>query len=706
MLLFLPTPRLLNAFVYSRYALVVVCLYLFSGVPNQVWAHDSEPEGGPFACQLEGARGINPALFPNKAMPLPDHRQEQYDVNHYNLTLQINFDETLLDGTVNIYFTVGEQPLEQFVLDFRDNMSTHSADLQAPYQTSLQYTHQNDRIVVNFPEALPPGSPGNVRIQYSGTPVAEGLFGFRFQEAPNGSPVAVTVSEPWSARSWWPCKDEPRDKATVTFFLIVPNNFTAVANGNLLADIPQVANLRLFVWDEPLPIPTYLASLAVAEYEEINDSYVGPGGSFELQHFVYPELVEQAEADFAILPEMFDFAGEILGPYPFIGQKYGMALCNWDAAMEHPTAVTWGDVLVTGDGQFETVIMHELAHQWFGNMISPEDWTQIWLNEGFATYLEALWAEHKEGPEGLQNFMQHHSWGVGYLQDPLVREANHSNPWYYFHATVYHKGAWVLHMLRRELGDDLFFAMLPTYSNKSDLLWKSVNSDDFQDVVESVTQRDLDWFFNQWLYMCTHPIYDVTWNKSDQDDHHRIILRLQQVQDPDPEFGMVPYQTKLDLQFFSGSNDTTITVWNNQLTQDFEFLLDFEPGFLNLDPDEWLLHEATVHAPNTASAPSVPAVRLISASPNPFNPRVWLRWETPFASNDQVEIVNIQGKVVHRENLNRHAAGHREYQWDGKDHYGQDCPSGVYLYRVLIKNREIKSSSASTTLQGKITLVR
>ncbi len=644
--------------------------------------------------------------FPSTPMPIPDPRQDFFDVLHYKLTLLVDFEPGNLHGSVTTTFKVTTESMDQFVLDFRDNMQVLEVSIHDPYQTPLDFTHQDDLVVVELPVPLTSGQAAKIQVTYTGVPQPEGLFGFQFQETSEGSPVAITVSEPWSARSWWPCKDYPNDKALVTFFLVVPEGLTAVANGNLVSRTPALNQYQMFIWHETNPLPTYLVSLAVSEYEKISQLYVGPGGIFNLQHYVYPYLKEQAQNDFAILPEMFDFTGSILGQYPFNGEKYGMAICNWDAAMEHPTVVTWGDVLVTGDGYFETIIMHELAHQWFGNMITPKDWTQIWLNEGFATYVEALWAENQQGSAGLQTFMAQHSWGVGYLEDPLIRNQDNDNPWYYFQAIVYHKGAWVLHMLRRQLGDTAFFESLYTYANDPQLKWSTVHSDDFKDVCERVSGQELDWFFQQWLQWTTYPIYNLVWDQEPHNDGFRLNILLEQNQDPDPQYGMIPFQTMVDLKFHTSQGDTMVTVWNNQLVQHFEFDLPASTLSIVVDPNRWLLNEATVFGPNSAPVQELPSARWLSASPNPFNPRIWLRWETGYATRDQIEILDLQGRVIRTQTLSRQAPGLREYQWDGVNNHGQACPSGVYLYRVLVRPEGDKNNQEPQLLQGKITLVR
>jgi hypothetical protein len=378
--------------------------------------------------------------------------------------------------------------------------------------------------------------------------------------------------------------------------------------------------------------------------------------------------------------------------------------------------VTWGDYLTAAHPDIHSIIIvHELAHQWFGNLITPEDWTHIWLNEGLATYVEALWVEHQEGPVGLKNFMSQRQWGLGYLEDPLLRRPDVDDPLYYFPVSVYHKGGWVMHMLRRLLGDDDFFEGLSVYVHDPDLRWKTAHTDDLINAFEAASNRDLDTFFHQWLEWSTYPIYAYTYQQEWEGGQNHVSVRLRQVQDPDPTYGRQPFEVPVDLRFYSGGQDTTFTVWNNALDQTFDFVLDQGVGSLGIDPDQWLLNEASnvsaVPGDDSHDGPSwhVPQpVRLLAAAPNPFNPRGYLRWESDLVTADRVEIFDLQGRRHRVENLPSRAPGGREFMWDGTDQAGRALPSGIYLYRLTCQSASgaAAGSPARWQLGGKITLVR
>nr|MEE4267818.1 M1 family aminopeptidase [Candidatus Krumholzibacteria bacterium] len=409
-----------------------ILLLLMVGASCVAGPSFSAPDAHPFSSLHEGLNRLQRLQeFGQRGgrMPTADPRQVQYDVLHYDLLVDVDTENESIIGAVTISCEVLAGPLDEFVLDYLDRMQVEAVRILSPYASELDFTHTENLIVAEIPTALTTGQTAALEVVFSGAPVSEAIMGFAFQQTDQGAPVAVTVSEPWSARSWWPCKDDLTDKATVSTTFAVPTGLSAVGNGNKVISPPPghpyadyTAPGRVTTtWQEDFPISTYLVSLAASDYVAFGQDYSGPAGEFTIQHHVYPDLAAAAVQQFSILPEMLDFCGDLLGPLPFTGEKFGMAMCNWDAAMEHPTAVTWGDYLTAAYPDIHSIIiLHELAHQWFGNLITPEDWTHIWLNEGLATYVEALWVEHQEGAVGLKSFMSQRQWGLGYLEGPLL----------------------------------------------------------------------------------------------------------------------------------------------------------------------------------------------------------------------------------------------------------------------------------------------
>jgi len=634
-------------------------------------------------------------------MPLPDPRQLKYDVLNYGINLQINPSYNFLAGDVSIVFkVVGNDPLNELVLDFRDNMNVSHVTIRYPEAFPLAFSHANDLLVIPLTTPIMPGVFGVINVQFWGRPQAEGLFGFRQTISDGGHPVVATVSEPWSARSWWPCKDTPTDKASVTMTLNVPAGMIGISSG-----FAGGQNGNSYTWVQTKPISTYLVSLAVSEYVVIEEVYDGAAGPIDLRHYVFAEDEADAREDMSILPEMFDFCEQLFGPYPFQGQPFGIAEIAWDQAMEHPSAISYGDVLITGTHQFDTVLIHELSHMWFGNMISAADWTHVWLNEGFATYAEALWAENQYGPSGLKSFMVSHDWGHGYGTDTLVRDGSNSYPPYYFRAIAYHKGAWVLHMLRRWLGDATFFASITTYLENPDLRWSTANSLDFQIACETTSGQNLDWFFNQWLYRTTYPILRLEWQNNWQEGANEVRVRLYQEHDPEPDGSLDAFSIPVELRFVGSGLDTTITVFSHLLDQEFVIPLGATINNVYVDPNRWLLHDLSTNRANLSHNVTNAPVKLLPAYPNPFNPRTIFHWEATTTTHDRVEVFDVQGRRILHQDLGEKGPGAREFIWLGTDDDGKQYPSGIYLYRITTRGL-VDGQEFSRQLHGKVTLAR
>ena len=726
----------LSAACIGLTVILVTPAVFFAAPGDEYQTHQPDPlilEGK--GCQLPANHPLLPGAV-NRA-PEPDPRQELIDALHYDNQFFIDPAIANLVGGTAVTFTAIDQPVTQLVLDFFDNMYVHVAlKVAIPYE-NLTFEHQNDLLVIDLPEPLEPGEFVTVIIYYEGLPEFYGFMGFKFTQTPSGAPIAASLSQPWSARSWWPCKDDPPDKATFTATIHVPPGYYAVSNGILeenslkresigppgWSENPVWRDMLAahgfdkdandpFVWYEIYPFSTYHFSVAVCEYELIEDLFTSESDSLTIKHYVYPELFEEAMDDFSILPEMIEFCSDRFGPYPFPHTKYGMALFEWDGAMEHPTCTSFGSMLVTGDGFFETLILHELSHQWFGNLVTCADWTHTWLHEGFATYAEALWAEYQRGQTGLEIFMTQRN-DFTWWNTPLVRDPDNPDPWYYFANMVYNKGAWVLHMLRHVVGDELFYQCLNNYLNAPGLHFGVATTGDFVDICSGTVGEDLSWYFDQWLYWTVHPSYEVGWFNSMPFSNITYIF-LNQLQEPDPVYGDQPFQMPVDLRLIGSDLDTVVTVFNDQRSQVFTIPVSAPVIIIEVDPNVWLLHQHEVlTVALDQPVPSHSPVRLLPPMPNPFNPRCLIRWESDVPTRDVLNIYDVQGHRVATQSYSSAPAGQREFLWNGHDRDGQACASGVYLYDVTCRLESAVGTTLSTQAQphswrltGKMTLSR
>src|SRR6185295_728574 len=267
-------------------------------------------------------------------------------------------------------------------------------------------------------------------------------------------------------------------------------------------------------WKPSHPLTTYLVSIAATNYASFSHTYTPiAGGSMPVVYYVYPDNLAAAQASFAPTVSMIEFFADTFGEYPFVEDKYGMSAFPFGGAMEHSTNTSYGYFLIDGGHNYDWIIAHELAHQWWGDSLSPSTWQDIWLNEGFATYSEALWWEHINGATGYEDYMSS-------LYSASFNGPVYANP-AWFGSTVYDKGAWVQHMLRGVMGDVAFFQGLSGwYADHKDGV---VDTAAYRANMEAHRGAPLDWFFDEWVYGIHSPRYEYGWTTADLGDgDHRV----------------------------------------------------------------------------------------------------------------------------------------------------------------------------------------
>ncbi len=437
-----------------------------------------------------GEPGIGDSLFPLMG-------NGGYDAQHYRVEIEVLPDRSLVAKTTMM--AEAERDLARFNLDFRGfDISRVTVDGQ-----QAQFQRDQAELVISPAEQLRGGDSFEVTVEYSGmpqphsspyAPVRLGWNTFR-----DGSYV---VSQPDGAQAWYPVNDHPRDTATYDFHVTVPNPDVAVANG-VLESVTDHGDKTTSVWKARDEMASYLATVHVGDYVRHED--VGPGG-LPIRHYFPSDIAEMAERDFERVPEMLEYFEGLFGPYPF--EVYGGIVMDTSiggAALETQTLPLYERGMVNGRKSYETIYVHELAHQWFGNSITLEHWRDIWLNEGFATYSQWLWDERNHGREQLERQAQRvhdrMKWSSG---SPVAKpEANEL-----FTAQVYQRGALVLHALRLEVGDEDFFTTVQTYFDQ--YRGKTATTGDFIQVAEEISQQPLDDFFAQWLYRTQLPDFPVS----------------------------------------------------------------------------------------------------------------------------------------------------------------------------------------------------
>ncbi len=485
-------------------------------------------------------------------------------------------------------------------------------------------------------------------------------------------PWVWSLSEPYGARDWWPCKDHPLDKAdSVDVRVTCDARFKVGSNGRLVSITPRGNNLHTYAWSERYPIATYLVSVALTNYQEFSDWFrYGPADSMQILNYVLPEQYATVRPQAAKTVDMLAIFSRLFGLYPFIKEKYGHASFGWGGAMEHQTMTS----TTTYD---EYVIAHELGHQWFGDMITCGSWRELWLNEGFATYSEALYAEEKYGAAAYHTYMRPILNGAEHATGTLRVSDTTSISYLFDPRRVYDKGGSVLHMLRHVLGDTMFFASLRSYTGDPHLRYATAVTEDFRAACERTSGRDLGWFFNEWVDGEGFPWYEYRWSADSSGSAFQATVRvMQRAKSTPPAVFTMP----LDCTFKSGEWDTTVVLQNNAADQQFTILLSHRPDSVWLDQGEWVLAEFT----NLNESGTVPQTfALFQNYPNPFNPATTIPFDLAHQEYVSLKIFNILGQEVATLVEGKMPAGHHEVTWNRTENPGKELASGVYLYRLV-----------------------
>ncbi|MBD3168617.1 MAG: T9SS type A sorting domain-containing protein [candidate division Zixibacteria bacterium] len=506
--------------------------------------------------------------------------QSDYDVKWWLLDIDVtDIENEIITGTVTMTSEAVVDGVDEIQYDFDRTMNVDDVRMGGQ---SVSYTHSGDLITITLDREYNTGEEFTTEVDYHGHPPGSGFGSFTW-ETHQGNPIISTLSEPEGAREWWPCKDQPRDKAdSADVYITIPDDLVGTSNGALVDVVDNGNGTKTYMWHSSYPITTYLISLAISNYVEFTDWYVTvQGDSMPIVNYVYPEHLDEAVEDLGITAEAIEIFVPLFGEYPFLEEKYGHSIFHWGGAMEHQCNTSYGAGLIRGNHWYDYIVAHELAHQWFGDMISPESWPEIWMNEGFASYSEALWTEALQGQNAYFNYMRYNNGvtepsGPIYDPDPLF-DGN----------TVYNKGSWVLHMLRGVMGDEPFFEGIYDYATHPDFMHKVTTTRQFQHLMEGYYGAPLDWFFDQWIWGMNRPHYEYSWMKEDiGNGQYEIFLHVDQTQGaPAPEVFTMPIKIYPRVD----GEDTVITVWNNSRTADYRFVVNGDPSTLRFDRNQWIL---------------------------------------------------------------------------------------------------------------------
>ncbi|MBI4810193.1 MAG: hypothetical protein HY800_01860 [Ignavibacteriales bacterium] len=502
-----------------------------------------------------------------------------YNINHYNLRINFDLERKSFNGNVEVTAEI-QQTTNEFTLHASN--ATLTIDSVFYFQHTLNFQHKSDLLTILLTSILNPPSSIKLTIFYHGTSDFKGDFedgGVYF----SANDRVATSSEPKFARKWFPCKDVPSDKATASIAITVPDSLIAVSTGLLMKTEHKNGSVT-YHWNTKYPIATYLISVAAAPYKKFSEDYKSISWKqMKINYYVFPEDSIKARTDFINTTKILSFFEQIFGEYPFIEEKFGFAEVDGEMTMENQTIPSIQQNMFTGDRQYELTLAHETAHQWFGNMITPADWKHTWLNEGFATYSEALYLEHRKGAEAYQKYINSMiSMPEGTYAGSVIGQSDTAF-WDSFSPRQYYKGAIVLHMLRRMLGDSVFFKCLRNYSSNSEYRYSNVRTEDFVKVCEDVYGQNLQWFFDQWIYTATdsidRPMLEYDWTYSSENNSYQLELTIEQ-QNKNPV-----YRLPLDVSVKTLDSLQSFTILDSLTTQTFRLTVNSKPQTITIDGD-------------------------------------------------------------------------------------------------------------------------
>ncbi|MBK9176323.1 MAG: peptidase M1 [Flavobacteriales bacterium] len=549
-----------------------------------------------------------------------------YDVRYHRLELVVDPAVRAVQGEVTHHFSA-MVPLSEVLLDLSSALTVNEVRHQGQ---PIAFAHVDDRLSVTLSSPLAVGAIDSLTIAYAGVPPETG-FGSFIQAEHDGAPIIWTLSEPYGARDWWPCKQDLNDKADSLDLIVTVPTGNRVAGNGVLANVDDLGNGQVrHHWRHRHPINYYLVAFAATNYEAYSDFVPLDGSTVEVLNYVFPENLNEWQSASPQIIEQMQLFSDLFGTYPFADEKYGHAQFGWGGGMEHQT------MSFMGATHYE-LMSHELAHQWFGNLVTCGSWEDLWLNEGFASYLSGLcyeflapeyWMPFKQG---RRNYITSQPGGSVLVSDTT------SIPRLFDSRLTYAKGAFLLHMLRWVCGDDAFFQGLNTYLNDPSIRNGSALTGQLVAHLEAASGVDLTEFMQDWYAGEGYPTYQMQWTQTLAGEVTALLE--QSTSHASVDFFEMP----VPVRFWNETQSETVVVGHTSSGQAFDFTLPFQADSAAIDPGVWILSGQNLVL-------KVPVLALgadrLFIYPNPVTENAWLHLGAQAQGPIRLDVTDATGRLV------------------------------------------------------------
>ncbi|MGB4936522.1 MAG: M1 family aminopeptidase [Ferruginibacter sp.] len=581
-----------------------------------------------------------------------------YDVTYYRLEWEVDPAIRYIKGKVTVYFVI-RSATDNIQMDLMNGLTVDSIKQR---NVLLTRQHSNNTLSINFPTTLNTGALDSVSVYYKGIPANNGFGSFE-TTTHAGVPVMWSLSEPYGSRDWWPCKNGLDDKAdSIDILITAPAQYKAASNGLLQSETLIAAGTKkLTYWKHRYPIASYLVCFAVTNYSVFNNSVLLGSTNLPMQTFCYPENLAAFQNGTQNTLDALQLFHNKFGDYPFIKEKYGHVQFSWGGGMEHQTST-----FVVNAG--ESLVAHELAHQWFGDKVTCASWEDIWLNEGFATFLAAYYIENKypastiNNRKSVINNITSQPGGSVWVDDT-------TNVGRIFSGRLsYNKGSYLLYMLRFKLGDSAFFNGLRQYQKDPKLAYGFATTDDLKRNLEQASGQNLTEFFKDWFTGQGYPSYRVEWTPIGSS--YVNIKMNQTTSHTSVDFFELP----VALKFKNATQEKTIVVDNKTNGETFLRNIGFVADSVFIDPEYWLVtkNNTTAKIPD----PTV-GTNIVQVFPNPVPDHFTVYMRKMVAATADIILYNAAGQLIYTRTVN--LVNGAEYV----DVPAQHLAAGAYILRII-----------------------